>query len=240
MSAYLNYAALGAVRLSSNALGPVDSIGHPLDPGRYRGVVWRGDSVYGHFTIEVGDEGEGDQVDIDLADMARASEKGATPHFRTGPRARSPVFAVFHCDGDLSGFRAVLTKDDDRKIVFDTAALGPGDYYILTPLKPGRWLIGGTGGAKGAILVHEAKPGDKPRESQSGAMIRADGKTFKPAEVSVASGDGVVFEIAGEKLAIDVVLQDDTGNRTGRRPVGVRYYGRDSVRASNGRAIKRR
>lgn len=223
MSMYLNYAAMAATSLRSDRLGPTDSIGHPLEPGRYVGTVWLGEALHGRFTIEVGEEGDGEQVDIDLAGVGGKSACAASLAFRAAPRRGAPVYAVFHNGSDRSGFRVELTHEAKREPVFDSGALGAGDYYILMPLQPGRWTLRTGAGARGCVTIEQARPGEAPRASQLGTIIRTDGKSFEPAEATIMSGDGLVFEVTGSGVAIEVTRDAEKGSPTGPRPSGVRF-----------------
>jgi hypothetical protein len=228
MTIYINYAAMRAIRLRSDSLGPVNSIAHPLKAGRYHGTVWLNDQFEGTFIINVEAEGDGEQVNIDLAGISKgdkASSLNNPPLFSTGCLKDYPVFAVFHCDDDRSGFRVLLTKVGEEQSEFDSRTLSEGDYYMLTPLKPGVWKIMTSTGTEGSLVVEEAKPTAKPRTSQSGAMIRTDGKVLEPAKVKIVSGDGVVFEITGGKVTIEVALEQDQKPSGKTRP-GFRFPGR--------------
>lgn len=229
MSTYLNYAAMAATRLRSDGLGPTDSIAHPLAPGRHLGTVWLGDAPVGRFTIEVGEEGDGEQIDIDLARVGEKSACAAAHTFHAAPQRGSPVFAVFHNSAQRSGYRVELRHEGKRETVFNSAALGAGDYYILMPLQPGRWTLRTAQGAQGSLAVEPARPDEKPRPSQLGTMIRTDGTTFDPAEAKIMSGDGLVFEVTGANVAIEVAREAEKGKPTGPRPAGVRFVRARSV-----------
>ncbi|QGY41478.1 hypothetical protein GM415_15585 [Pseudodesulfovibrio cashew] len=225
---YLNYAALGAVRLSSDGLGPVDSIAHPLKAGRYHGTVWLNDEIEGTFILNIEAEGDGDQVDIDLASIGKVGKailKQGPPVFSGGCLKDAPVYAMFHCEEERTGYRVLLAKVGEDKSEFDSKALSKGDYYILTPLKPGSWKITTSAGKEGSLIVEEAKPTAKARASQHGATIVTDGKTIKPARTKIVSGDGVVFEITGKKVAIEVALAQ-SGRPSGQIRPKVRIPGR--------------
>lgn len=224
MAVYINRAALSATRLQSSSLGPVDSIGHPLLPGKYYGVVSLKNVQVGTIAVEVNESGSGEQIDIDLATATAPGPQSAA--LRTGLASKdTPVFAVFHSTGAESGYHVTLTPSGGRRSVFDSRSLGKGDYYILTPLKPGTWTLSTPKGAKGLLVVSQAAPTDKPRPSSQGAMIRTDGKSFDPRESRLVSGDGVVFEVTGDDVEIEVTLDEQEPSGKGKRPVGVRYPG---------------
>ena len=231
MPTMINLAAISAVELRSDRLGPLDSIAHPLDPGSYAGQIWSGDTQVGSFTIDIEPGGQGDQITIDLS--TATSPGTSCARYRGGAIEGYPLYAVFHCGGQASGLHVVLDAADRKDAHFDSRALQAGDYYAVTAVRPGQWALssGRSKGAQGKVTVTEARPDGKPRPSQCGATIKADGKSFNPNSASVVSGDGIVFEVGGPDVAIRLALGDrPAGKRP--RPVGVRYLGRAGARAA--------
>ncbi|HEX2764243.1 MAG TPA: hypothetical protein VHM92_10450 [Allosphingosinicella sp.] len=225
----VNLAAIGAVEFRSDRLGPLDSIAHPLNPGIYHGDIWHGDTQVGSLTIQVAPGGSGDQVEIDLSEAVA----GGHLQYRGHSDDENPLFVVFHSGGEASGFHVVLDADERDGAHFDSRALQPGDYFIVTPVRPGRWKMtyGDQDAGAGMLTVAQAVPAAKPRQSASGAMIRADGRSFAPSTAKIVSGDGVVFEVTGQDVAIRLSSADGRPVKKRQRTVGIRYLGRDEARA---------
>ena len=231
MPAFVNLAAIGATSFRSDRLGPLDSVAHPLKPGDYAGEVWRGDDRVGTFTIEVDDDGDGEQIEVDLCAVGKPGFD--KPRFRGGSLDAAPVYAVFHCEGERTSLHVVLRDRRNRDSLFDSRALQPGDYYIVTVARPGQWKMK-SGRATGVLVVQQATPSAKPRASASGAMIRIDGAKFDPDRAEIVSGDGAVFEITGKDIQIALKLAVER-RQAGKQKVGVRYFGRDGAAAADGR-----
>lgn len=226
MTLTINRAALTTDTFRSAALGPLDSIAHPLAPDNYSGEVWLGDKMVGTFTIDAAEGGSGEQVDIDLSEIADGSAKQVT-HFSLGLIEQTTAFVVFHCGGDASGFHVLLRSRSGLE-PYDTRRMQLGDYYITTPIKPGRYAMKANGDNQdesGVLLVDQAQPTDAPHPSANGAMIVVKGG-FEPAEVHIASGDGAVFQIAAADTDIELTLAPTDQNRESRRPIHIRYPGR--------------
>jgi len=224
MPVYLNMAAISATKFSSNALGSLDSVAHPLQPGQYRGEAFQGDVRIGTFIIEVAESGSGDQIEVDLCDIPKSMSE--TPVYRGGCIKGQPLYAVFHSDRGREGLSAVLYGANERKAVFDSRALASGDYFIVTPVRPGGWTMRSGKTAKGQLIVDPAKPGKQPRASAMGVMIKADGKSFTPANAKIPAGDGVAFAVEGRDVVISLELADGSGTFTkGRKKVGLRLAG---------------
>jgi len=224
MPAFVNMAAMSAMSFRSDALGPLDSVAHPLVAGKYRGEAWRGDVRLGSFVLDVDDDGDGEQIEIDLCTIGSQNASMAAP-FRSGQARGYPVYGVFHCDGGTEGLHVIVHDEGEQGPVFDSRALKPGDYYIVTPVRPGNWLLSTGKAGKGVLTVKEPTPGKKPRASAAGAMIKVDDNGFNPAKTQIEAGDGVAFEVTGRDVSIRLVLDAREGARKWRRKVGLRIPG---------------
>lgn len=230
--AYVNIAAIGATSFRSDRLGPLDSVAHPLNAGTYRGEVWRDDVRFGSFVLEVADAGDGEQIDVDLCSVEKshACDVGGAAAYRSGAARGYPVFAVFHCSSGIDGLYVLLHDQGEQGLVFDSRVLQQGDYYIVTPVRPGAWTMRTGKAGKGMLHVSEPKPVVEPRASAAGASIRVDGKSFNPAKADIVAGDGVAFEITGQDVAILLELERiEEKKKKGPRKIGIRIPGRADV-----------
>ncbi|HVQ08680.1 MAG TPA: hypothetical protein VMS43_09620 [Allosphingosinicella sp.] len=236
MGTFVNLAAVAATSFRSDQLGPLDSVAHPLKPGEYRGEVWRGDEPVGSFRLAIAESGAGDQIEVDLC--AVESKASSAASFASGPVDRTPVYAVFHCDGERGGLRVVVRSSSGKEVEFDSRKLQAGDYYIVTPVRPGDWeMRTGKRGGVGTLTVASPKPAREPRASRGGATIKVNGDSFVPDRATITAGDGAAFEVTDKDVAIALTLVEDKP-KPGRRAVGVRYprhRGRDTeARRDNG------
>ena len=233
MSAYINLAAINTSTYSSESLGPLDSVAHPLEPGRYLGNLFRGKSHIGRFDIHVKEDGLGEQIEIDLAEIEEGiSSTSFTSGLAHGQDIRT-VFAVFHSGKEKSGYHVTLHALDNKKI-YDSRKLSLGDYYIITPLYPGRYdLYSGTLKRNPCIVtVEKATPTDEPRASQYGVTLEATSELVNPLVATIVSGDGLVVKIIDDDVTIYMELAGGMRNRIGeRRKVDVRYYGKNTASA---------
>src|SRR4029453_3112515 len=141
-----------------------------------------GDARLGSFLLEVADKGDGEQIEIDLCGVGPKSPCSAEA-YRSGPMEGHPVYAVFHCDQGAMGLYVILRDQAGRGVLFDSRALQAGDYYILTPVRPGAWSMETGKSGRGQILVKDPKPSKKPRASAAGAMVKVGDKGFAPDRV---------------------------------------------------------
>ena len=237
MRTYVNFAALAVQEIRSDALGPLDSVAHPLEPGSYRGTVFRGEAHVGDFEIKVTEGGTGEQVEVDFAHLERCGERQS---FVGGAPKGQKLYAVFHCDGEGKGYRVALHDGTGEKARFDSRSLGRGDYFIFMPVKPGDYALedGGKSRAHGKLLVEEAKPTDAARGSSLGASMRLTGQGFSPEEARVPSGDGVVVEIDTDDAVVIARLATQRGKKPRLPKSPIRYPGR-KVPGANERVIVR-
>lgn len=224
MAAFVNLAAMGATSFRSECLGPLDSVAHPLDVGSYRGDVWRGDAQLGSFLLEITEAGDGEQIEVDLCaiDAKQAAEAAL---FRSGRVQGQPVYAVFHCDSGTDGLYVIVQDRSGGGVVFDSRVLQRGDYYIVTPVRPGTWNMQTGKNGKGVLTVAHPNPGKNPRPSAAGAAIEVDGKSFSPDKAEIVAGDGVAFQVTGKDVSIRIDLQEEKRPRE-RRKVGLRIPGK--------------
>lgn len=237
MPTYVNFAALAVQEIRSDALGPLDSVAHPLDPGSYRGAIFRDEVHIGDFEIEVAAGGTGEQVEVNFAQF----ESGGKPlQFVAGAPKGQKVYAVFHCDGEGKGYRVTLHDGTRDKARFDSRELGKGDYFIFMPVKPGDYALqgGGKSPAKGKLSVEEAKPAEAARASSLGATLRLTAQGFSPQELRVRSGDGVVAEIDTDDAVVIARLGTEK-ERKAHRPVSpIRYPGRSILEANTNKVVR--
>jgi hypothetical protein len=214
----------------SDALGPLDSIGHPLAPGSYGGTVFRKEQQLGTFVLEIAEGGDGEQIEVDFADFELGVKN---MQFAGGSPKGEPVYLVLHTSGEGSGYYAIVTPHKDKDRVFDTRRLGDGDYYIVVPPQPGTYGVksegyGGKGRAGGScrLVVEPVKPGAHGRDSAHGATARVGKDGIDPAKLAITSGDGAVFAVVADGIAIRGEKEGKPPKRTGKRPVGARIPGR--------------
>jgi hypothetical protein len=237
MPTYVNFAALAVQEIRSDALGPLDSVAHPLDPGNYRGTVFRDEIHIGDFKIEVAEGGTGEQVEVDFS----LFENGGEPlKFVAGVPKGQKVYAVFHCDGEGKGYHVTLHDGTSDQARFDSRKLGKEDYFIFMPVKPGDYALqsGGKSPARAKLSVEEATPAEAARASSLGATLRLTAKSFIPQVLRVRSGDGVVAEIDTDDAVVIARLGTKKGKKPRRPDSPIRYPGRSILEPNTNKAVR--
>ena|ERR1700754_114502 len=243
MRAYVNFAALRIAEVRSDALGPLDTIAHPLDVGLYRGAVFRGDAHAGDFEIEVAEGGSGEQVEVDFVHFEQG---GGTLQLTGLAPAGQKLYAVFHSSGEATGYHVSLRDGEKPDEQFDSEKLGKGDYFIFMPMKPGQYVIEGItkstakSGAKCALEVVEAKPGKAPRASSLGASLLLTDKGFDKKDLRIVSGDGVVVEIDTKGAVVVAQLKPEKRGGARYPDTPIRYPGRGIADKNSGGAARQK
>lgn len=230
MKPYINTHALNMLRLESARLGPLGMIAHRLsEEGLYEGAIIEGRIIVGRFQLTVSKDCEASQVDLDLARLIQRVAAGeAKPwQFRLGPEGYMMLF-LSHGAG---GYRVVLEKapsprmpEAKRAAVFDSETLGPGDLFIATLLRPGRWRVTeATSKTEGEIQVAYPKPAKTPlRPGAEVTTVKVTDGGFKPAKVKTGAAQGVIFAIESKQASLVIDLVDEDNGPTRQAPPKVR------------------
>lgn len=242
MTVYINLAALATTEFRSDSLGALDSVAHPLEPGLYRGNVFRNKSHLGNFEINVLEDGTGEQIEIDVAKI----EEGSSSLSFTGGAPKNQqdhkVFAVFYSGNEKSGYYVTLINLKKKDAAYDSRKLSKGDYFIFTPVQPGTYKIGNDSKKSKLckLIVENAQPSNEPRPSQAGVTLVATSEGMEPKDAKIISGDGVVVQVSQDGILIHAEMEKgkNPAPSKSRRKVDVRYYG-TTIRSDDKKSRKK-
>lgn len=195
MKVLLNRQLFTQTDSDSGALTVHASVVHAFrQPGTYEGIVHRGEAVVGRFTLGVDESCETRQFNLDLTTMDRsAALRQAAEHFAVNASGH----VVFWVSKGGGGYAVVVRgREPESKVLFDSRALGPGDYYTVNPLRPGAYGATNTL-TKGEARLVVAYPDVDRRRRQTAApaSIRATQQGFSPESAQIQSMQGLVFHI---------------------------------------------
>lgn len=227
------------IGLDSGSLTMLGGVTHRfLEPGQYRGVVYRGDKSFAHFYVNVDKNSPAAQANIDLASFESGSSSSVTKasgnpcdcpgggpkaeaHFEVNPRG----YAVFHVSAGGGGYavrvgRAV--EDPKQQNQFDSRELKNEDIFSAVILRPGTYsatnILGGAEKKKGRITVSYLQPGKTAYRPPSPVKVECSDRGFEPGSVEIQPGQAVLFHVAvPSRIKLELVKADDgPGDRPGR------------------------
>jgi hypothetical protein len=195
--------------IDSGALAVRSSIIHRIvEPGMYRGWLYRGTAQVGTFSLDVlsgtsavlADKNVPSQVAIDLSAL----------DISYGGRGKGPVapFAlqteghvVFYVSTGLREYAVKLFRADKKKaseLVFDSQKLGKGDIFIAHVMRPGRYTVQNTSGKGTADLTVEYPEKGKNHPRMEPVHVECKAGFSKSEKITVQSLQAVMFSFAQE------------------------------------------
>jgi hypothetical protein len=194
----------------SGALAGMASIAHPItEPGHWRL------ETHGHgvatltYDILVRDGGA-PKVAITLGSSVRQADCCEGSELILAPNG------MLNLNGGSArhGSYALLYRGSDTNPVWDTRALGPGDYFAFMPLRPGTYSVSNElGRAKGTLQVAYPDPrriAEGRRAAAQPVHVRA-GLALDPNGVEIDPGQLVVFAIEGPARLVAELSKADDG-----------------------------
>jgi hypothetical protein len=223
------------IGLDSGSLTMLGGVTHRfLEPGQYRGVVYRGKESFGRFYINVDKNSPVAQANIDLAAFesspsAPAMNTSGASCGCPGESAKTDTkfelnpkgYAVFHVTAGAGGYAVRVGKaaeDPKQQNQFDSRELKSDDIFSAVILRPGTYSASNTLGskAKGKITVGYPKIGKTAYRPPAPAKVECSAHGFEPANVELQPGQAVLFHTAvPSRITIELVKPDDgPGDRT--------------------------
>ncbi len=222
------------IGLDSGSLTMLAGMTHRfLEPGQYRGVVYKGKETIGNFYINVDKNSPVAQANIDLAAFetspsapaadATASSPGsdcschgkgtatAGNKFELNPKG----YAVFHVSEGAGGYAVRVGKaaeDPKQQNQFDSRELKSEDIFSAVILRPGTYsstnTLGGKG--KGKITVSYPQTRKKDYHPPNSVSVKCSERGFEPDNVEIQPGQAVVFQVAAPaRIKVELVKADD-------------------------------
>ncbi|MFZ0662890.1 MAG: hypothetical protein WAM66_09380 [Acidobacteriaceae bacterium] len=222
------------IGLDSGSLTMLAGVTHRfLEPGQYRGVVYKGKDSIGDFYINVDKNSPVAQANIDLAafeaspSVPDASGSSSSPgsdcscqgkgtatagtKFELNPKG----YAVFHVTEGAGGYAVRVGKaaeDPKQQNQFDSHELKSEDIFSGVILRPGTYsstnALGSKG--KGKITVSYPQAGKTAYHPPNPVTVKCSERGFEPDHVEIQPGQAVVFHVAAPaRIKVELVKADD-------------------------------
>jgi hypothetical protein len=240
MKATINRAMFEQMAFDSSSPAGTASVVHRFaEPGEYVVTFLADERPFGDVRMTVIDDAPpgvtlSDHVTIDVtALMANTDISEAPPHrnpfllrpngyasFSASGRARPYAVVVMPRGYSYGGAAPAAQGAARHGPVFDSRRLGHGDFFALTPLRPGRYrLVNHLNKREGTITVAYPVIGDRPYRPPEPIEVECGQGGFSPSTIALQPAQGLVFKIATEaRLTIDLIEPDDGPAYGAKRP----------------------
>jgi hypothetical protein len=212
--------------LDSRALGALVTLLHRFpEPGNYELFVRREGQVTFRGPVDVVGEpnpgperppappGASYQINLDLATLGSAEDGCPEPT----PRLATGGVLGFYVSKGASHYTVTLTRivGEKRETVLDnTAGLPEGDFFAVTLVRPGAYVVTNPLAGGRATIKVEAPQREGYRPDQV-VMILAGQDAFDPAEAAILSGQSLLFQC---RVPSHIVVESvDAGPTEARR-----------------------
>ena len=208
-----------------------------LEPGQYRGVVYKGGEHFADFYINVDKNSPVAQANIDLATFesspaapaanagadgcsCQGDGTGANTKFEVNPKG----YAVFHVSAGAGGYAVRVGKaaeDPKQQNQFDSRELKRWRHLSAVILRPGTYSsTNALGKGKGKITVSYPKVGKTAYRPPNPVKVECSARGFEPGNVELQPGQAVLFHAAvPSRITVELSKADDG---PGGRPEHVR------------------
>ncbi|HVP22991.1 MAG TPA: hypothetical protein VMS77_03665 [Conexivisphaerales archaeon] len=211
------------IGLDSGSLTMLGTVVHSIpEPGEYRGVLHRGDSVEAVFYVKVDKESASAQANIDLSALGESSSDeckchsghhSGAHHFVVNPRG----YVVLHVSKGSGGYFVVIEKaeENSRAKPFDSRSLQEGDLFAATILRPGTYSFTNLSTkAQGEVVVPYPVVGKFANPPPAPLRITSTRVSHEPKRIVVQAGQGMIFEPkVPSRFKIELVKADDGPSR---------------------------
>ncbi len=217
------------IGLDSGSLTMLGGVTHRfLEPGQYRGVVYRNGENLADFYVNVDKNSPVAQANIDLAAFeptqaaAATSTTGSTCNcqgesakagtkFEVNPKG----YAVFHVSAGAGGYAVRVSKaaeDPKQQNPFDSRELKGDDIFSAVILRPGTYSATNTlgGKEKGKIIVGYPKIGKTAYRPSSPVKVACSERGFEPGKLELQPGQAILFHAAvPTRITLELTKADD-------------------------------
>jgi hypothetical protein len=219
--------------LDSAGLTLLSAIAHPCGiTGTLTGEVTSNGVIVASFQLIVEESGAPTQANIDLAALAsgdpgssgsRGCECGSGSATGTVFRTGKGGYALFYVTSGSQAYAVRMTAAHSKGPGFDSTKLGPGDFFTVSPLRPGRYRATNTETDRTAeVQVLYPGTSDKGVRGQlEPERVRVTERGFEKARIVVRGAQGIVFAIeTSARIQLQLQEPDDGpgGPRTPHRP----------------------
>jgi hypothetical protein len=232
-------ALLARTDLDSAGLTLLSVIAHHCGTvGSMAGEVTQNGVAVAGFQLVVEESGAPNQADIDLAalsggsagstgssDCCCGSGSGSAPG--TVFRVVKGGYAVFYVASGPAAYAVRLSAPQPKSHGFDSAKLGAGDLFTISPLRPGRYRVTNreTGQHAEVQVLYPDPSGKRARGALEPERVRVSEHGFEKARIVVRGAQGIVFAIeTSARIVLELKEPDDGpgGPRTPSHPGAIR------------------
>ncbi len=217
------------IGLDSGSLTMLGGVTHRfLEPGQYRGVVYRDSENLADFYINVDKNSPIAQANIDLAAFEPTPTAGTTStagstcncsgesakagtKFELNPKG----YAVFHVSAGAGGYAVRVSKaaeDPKQQNPFDSRELKGDDIFSAVILRPGTYSATNTlgGKEKGNITVSYPKLGKTAYRPPAPVKVACSERGFEPGKLELQPGQAILFQAAvPSRIMLELTKADD-------------------------------
>lgn len=213
------------VGLDSASLTMLGGITHRfMEPGQYRGAVYRDKQVIGSFYLNADKNSPVAQANIDLAafdsnatppgtaadSSCGCHEQSKTPTYDVNPKG----YVLFHVSGGEGGFAVRVSKaveDPKEQNAFDSRELKGEDIFSAVVLRPGTYSMTNLRGkARGEVVVNYPKAGKTPYRPPQPVSVECPEGGFRPNKVELHPGQAILFQCHGPShIKLELTKADD-------------------------------
>ena len=225
--------------LDSGALTMLGGVTHRfLQPGQYRGVVYRGTENIAGFYINVDKNSPVAQANIDLASFESTTPasgtatsvgggcgcKGGSAQPETKFELNPKGYAVFHVSKGSGGYAVRVGKaveDPKEQNQFDSRELKAEDIFSAVILRPGTYSVtNALSKAKGEITVKYPNIGKNPYLPPNPIRIEC-AERFEPNKIELQPGQAAVFGCkVPSRIRVELLKEDNGPGRAQHERAG--------------------
>jgi hypothetical protein len=222
MTDMLNTHVLAATRVRSANIGVLGTVIHRMpEPGEYTGKAFQDGVEVLDLRISVDESHPVGHAEIDLS---RRKTAFGTERREWACAMRPSGHLVLFSSGGRGGYHVLLYKDGPKgeaaREIFDSRALGAGDLFAVTLMRPGAYaVLDELGKGQGRIRVappanddrHPATDDQAETAPPTPVDIIVTSGNLDPAEIELLPAQPLLFAIVepSSAISIELVAADD-------------------------------
>ncbi len=199
MKRYINKTAFAKTEFDSSTVGMLSFIAHPIaKAGNYIGSIYDGKRLLDRFRLIASEKEENIQVDIDLANYNFRDLSGKN---RKAYSVQSGGYVMFYDSKNDRPCRVTLERVNENTKkptkVFDTQKLSKRDLFIVSLIRPGKYIASDDGSR--TMNVEVPYPDKKVFTERDTVLnpvtLKLTPEGFEKKEVRLLPSQGLVFQV---------------------------------------------